>query len=119
MTRVDLLKTYLARLAADVAADGKFVGVGSDKVEAAARALLSGTGGMIEALLEDVKAAAGGGGSVATQMVAGFASRAVENGIRTGMVKLVEAIAVSLDKDKRARRETGKAFMDAAKGMGR
>lgn len=119
MTRIDLLKAYLAKLAFDVAAEGKFVGVGSSRSEAAARAVLSGAGGMLDALLEDVKTAAGDGRDVATQMVTGLASRAVENGIRFGMGKLVEAATVAFDKDKREKRATGKAFMDAARRIGR
>ncbi|MDE3097324.1 MAG: hypothetical protein KGK07_15155 [Chloroflexota bacterium] len=118
MTRVDTLKLYLAQLAADVAAEGKFVGAGSDRAEAAARAILGGAAGMLEALLEDVKTAAGDGGSVATQMITGIASRAVENGIRIGMSKLVGAVTASLDKDKREKRKTGRAIMAAAKKMG-
>ncbi len=119
MSRTDLLKSYLAQLAADTAAHGKFVGMGSDKAEAAAKALLGGGAGMLEALLEDVKTVAGDGRSAATGAIAGLASRAVEQGIRTGMNKLGEAISTALDKDKRDRRKAGKAIMDAAKGAGR
>ena len=119
MSRTDLLKAYLAQLAADSAAAGKFVGVGSDKVEAAARALLSGTGGMLEALFEDVKRAAGDGRSIATAAVASTASRVVEGAIRVGMNKAAEAIASHFDEGARERRKVAKAFMDAAKEMGR
>ena len=119
MTRLDLLKTYLAQLAADTAATGKFAGAGSDRAQAAARALLSGAAGMLEALFEDVKVVAGDGRAAATGAVAGFASRAIEGAVRTGIDKLVEAVTASLDKDKRARRSAGRAVTDAAKRMGR
>lgn len=123
MTRIDLLKAYLAKLAFDVAAEGKFVGAGSDRAEAAARAILSGAAGMLEALAGDVKQVAGDHGSVAVNMVAGLASRtvgsAVDGAIRTGVDKLVGAVADALDKGKREKRAAGKAFMDAAKRMGR
>lgn len=119
MIRTDVLKTYLAQLAADVSASGKFAGVGSDRAEAAARALLSGAGGMLEALLEDVKHVAGDGRGFATAAVGSFASRAVDGAIRTGMDKLFEAISVSLDKGKREQRAAGRKLMDVAKRMGR
>ena len=119
MTRTDTLKAYLAQLAADTAACGKFAGAGSNRAEAAARAMLSGAGGMLEALFEDVKHVAGDGRNVATAMAGGFASRAVDGAIRTGMDKLFEAVAVSLNKDRREKRKAASAFMDAAKRMGR
>lgn len=119
MTRTDTLKMYLAQLAADTAAQGKFAGAGSDKAQAVAHAILNGSAHMIEALLGDVKVVAGDGRSLATTAVANFASRAVEQGIRTGMNKLGEAISAALDKDRRDKRKAGRAFMDAAKGMGR
>ena len=119
MTRTDIFKAYLAQLAADVSASGKFAGAGSDRAEAAARALLSGAGGMLEALLGDVKHIAGDGRDFATAAVGGFASRVVDDAIHTGVGKLFEAISVSLDKERREKRKTGRALMDAAKRMGR
>lgn len=119
MSRTDLLKSYLAQLAADTTASGKFTGAGSDRAEAAARALLSGAAGMLEAFFEDVKTVAGDGRVLATGAVAGLASRAVDRGIRVGMDKLVEAVTATLSKDRREKRATGKAFMDAAKMLGR
>jgi len=118
-TDTDILKEYLTRLATRAAADGKFVGMGDDRARAVARALLSGAGGMLGALLEDVKRVAGDGRIAATSAVAGLATRAVERGIRVGMDKLAEAVVGSFDKEKRARKIAGRAIMKAAKEMGR
>jgi len=119
MTRTDLLKAYLKRLAIDAAADGKFAGAGSDRAAAVARALISGSGGMLVALLEDVKRVAGDGRIVATSAVTGLATRAVDGAVRAGIDKLVEAASVALNKGKREQRATGKALMRAAKEMER
>lgn len=118
-TRTDLLREYLARLAADAAAAGKFAGAGSDRAEAAARALLSGAAGVLEALLGDVKTVAGDGRDAATGLVAAFASRAVEGAVRTGIEKVADAVAGHFDKGRRERQKVGRAFMDAAKRVGR
>lgn len=119
MTRIDILKSYLARLAADAAADGKFAGMGSNRAEAAARALLSGAGGMLEALYSDVRLVAGEKGTFAAGAVAGLASRFAEGAVRYGIGKAVEAVKGTLDKDKRAYRAAGKAFKDLAKEIGK
>ena len=115
MTRADFLKMYLAQLAADTSAQGKFVGAGSDRAEAAARAILNGGAHMLEALLGDVKQVAGDHGSLAANAVASFASRAVEHGVQVGIGKAVDFVKTALDKDKRAKRAAGKALMDFAK----
>jgi len=105
--------------AIDAAAEGKFVGMGSDRAKAAARALLSGASSMLEALLEDVKLVAGDGRIAATSAVSSLASRAVDSAIRTGIDRAVEAVARSFNRETRERRATGKALMRAAKEMGK
>lgn len=83
--RLKYLATYLQLLAADVAERGGFASTGTDPVEAAAKAALSGAGALLNTLWEDVKVLAGLGAKAtidaARPLAARVAGEAVERGV--------------------------------------
>lgn len=118
--RLSHLRAYLRQLGADLVARGEFSGDSDNIVEAAALAVLSGSGAALSQLWKDLGVVGREGATLAIPVIESFIGRLT----RLGVSKVVDTVTRSraehaAEAQAQARREAGKAFMIAAKNLGK
>ncbi len=125
------LRNYLRVRSIELALAGKISGVGEDSIEAAASAVLTGSGALAAQIWADLGTLAGEGRPIVEGLVANAVNRSIQKGVQKGgdlvqkgVQKGGEVVAGFISDlfgkpSKRNQAEAGKKIMAAAKNLGR
>ena len=112
--RIAHLRAYFLQLAADAAARGAFRVEATNRIEAAAGAVLVGGTAMAEQFFEDVKALAGDGAQLARPFAEGVLAGELERGARKAAEWFVGAVTSRFD-GRAAQQKVGEKCMNFGK----
>jgi hypothetical protein len=121
--RLAHLRQYVAALAADMAADGKFAARGEGSIDAAAKAILTGGGALAAQLAADLRQVGGETAAMLRPAVEGALANAANKAAQAALNHGINAVTGLFNGRARAKteqqRKVGRALMDGAAKMGR